>query len=796
MRTFLIVLTSLLSLSCWAQTTFQGRLIDENGEALPYATIEVFSKEDSSFVIGESSNIEGKFTLVVPDGKHWLRASFLSYDPYVIDPLESNQTRLDLGDMTLEISQLQLEEIVVSTDKSQVEFKLDKRVFNVGKDVRSVGGNASDILDNLPGITVDVEGEVALRGSENVRILINGKPSGMGSAQALRQLQASMIERVEVITNPSARYEAEGEVGIINIVLKKNQKKGINGSVDLTAGYPENFGLGLNLNYRRKAVNLFTNIGVRTRKSPGGGEAFQESFSDTTYSAFRTKRDHIRGSESANTQFGLDWFLPNNQTITTSVLYSISDGRNVTDITYKDVNEIGDIIGRTTREDDENEISHDLEGSLNYTRTFDKEKKHKWTIDLQYQLNDDTEKSEIQEISDRGIDLTQRVRNVEDQSNLLFQSDYVHPFGNERKFEAGVRASLRNVVNEFLVEERDANNEWTVFDQFNNEMQYEEGIYAAYLIYGDKPSSFGYQFGIRTEYSDITTSLAEDGTENPRSYLDWFPSAHFTYDLSEKDQVQLSYSRRISRPRFRHLLPFYGYSDNRSLWQGNPDLNPEYTNSFEIGYLKYLEKGSIMSSLYYRYRTDIIQRITEIDSNNISLAYPINLGFQNAYGLEIGLNYDPVKWLQVNWNINGFYMETRGQFEDENLDVDALSFTTRFTTKFRLPHDLDLQSTFDYRGPQDSPQGRRKAMYSWDLGVSKDVWNKKGTITLSVRDVLNSRRWQSITESDSFYRESEFQWRARSIVVGFNYLINQDRRKRGGRNGRTRDGGLDIDMGG
>ncbi|MDX1684846.1 MAG: TonB-dependent receptor [Saprospiraceae bacterium] len=799
MKLFSLTTLIFFSFTVSAQQLVTGKVLDPDGKPLPYANVILMTPIDSTWIDGTTTDDNGRFKINTKAERYLVEVSFLSFQKTVLGPFEFTKEPLVLNDIILESDNVTLDEVVVETEKSQVEFKLDKRVFNVGKDLDNLGGSASDILDNIPGITVDIEGGVSLRGSGNVRILINGQPSGLttGDNNALRQLQASMIEKIEVITNPSARYEAEGEVGIINIILKKNRKKGVNGSVDVNTGFPHNHGVGLNLNYRRNKLNLFTNVGGQYRLSPGQGSAEQYFFneSDNLERGLLTDREHDRSSLSGNLQLGADYNFNPKTSLTVSGIYSYGDELNITDILYTDLNESGTITAVTSREDRETEIDHDSEGRLNFTRQFDS-KEHKWTIDINYQLTDDTETSDFVELNEENeIIVEQRSQNEENEKMFIFQSDYVYPFSEDGKFETGIRASYREVENAYLVEQLGDNNEWNVYEDFNDAMIYAEGIYAGYLIFGNKIADFGFQLGLRAEYSDILTELKETDISNPRNYLDWFPSAHFSYDLNDENQIQLSYSRRISRPRFRHLLPFSTFSDIRRQRQGNPDLNPEYTSSIETGWLRYFESGSILTSIYYRYRTQLIQRIRQVE-DDITISIPVNLGTQNAMGLEVGFNYDLAEWLQSTLNINAYHAITKGQFEGQNFDVTAFSLNSRMNLKAKFRYDWDIQTSLDYRAPEEQPQGRRLAVYSWNIGASKDILNKKGTISINVRDVLNSRFWRWETEGMDFYEEGDFQWRARSVVIGFNYQINPENNRKG-RRGEYRDGnGTDIDMGG
>ena len=790
-----ILFSLLLSINALAQNTVivKGKVVDEASVAIPYANVAAYRTADSALVEGTATGELGLFELNLEPGNYYLRITFLTYDPKIIRNIDINTSEKDLGIIKLKENAVGLDEVIVTETKSQMQLQLDKKVYNVGSDLTDRGGNASDILDNVPSVTVDVEGNVSLRGSQNVRILINGKPSGLvgiSSTDALRQIPANMIERVEIITNPSARYEAEGEVGIINIILKKEQSKGVNGSINATAGYPEDFGVGVNLNWRRDVINLFTNIGLNYDKNPGGGFSEQTFFDNGVPIAFsESETERVRGGTSGFFQFGTDIFLNDFNTITASGLYETGAEDNYAEVVYRDFNAEGQLIGNSIRIDDEVETEHDIETALNYTRKF-KQKDRKWTIDLSYNLNDDTEKSDFRETNGSEV-IFQRSTNTEDQTNLLVQTDYIHPIGTDGKFEAGLKGTYRDIENDYTVEQLDSDNNWYVLPEFDDELAYQENISAAYIIYGNKMGKFSFQAGVRGEYSDITATLIKLDTSTHKEYFQLFPSAHITYEINELNQLQLSYSRRLSRPRFRYLLPFSNFSDSRVRWQGNPDLDPEFSNSFEFGYLRYLDKGSILTNLYYRHITGVIERVTLVNEVNEIEVFPINLSTANAFGVELSGNYDLTKWWTLTGSVNFYHQVTNGEFRGENLSSEATTATTRWTTRFKLPKQLNIQTSFDYRAPSNTTQGRRLAMYAWDAGVSKDIFKGKGTLTLSARDILNSRQRRMITETPEYYAESEFRWRSRSVILNFSYRINRQK-DRNRDNGAPRDEDMDF----
>ncbi|MCB0705763.1 MAG: TonB-dependent receptor [Saprospiraceae bacterium] len=759
----------------------RGEVQDQfSGEPLEFVAISVFREMDSLLLTGVISDVDGRFEIELQAGAYFLAFNFIGYQEQIVPGIEllDGEKERDLGIITLSEATTLLDEVEVVGERTQMELKLDKRVYNIGKDVSNTGGSASDVLDNLPSIQVDIEGNVSLRGSEGVRILIDGKPSGLlGGADALRQIPSDMIESVEVVTNPSARYEAEGEVGIINIILKKDKRKGFNGSFGLTTGWPENFGANYGLNFRRKSVNFFSNFGINYRDSPGGGTTYQRAEQDGEVLIFDSEQTRSRAGLNGNIQLGTDFFLNDRNTLTTSVLLKISDGQNDTKYIYRDLNEAGEVLQLTDRLTDEMERSYDFEGALNYRKTFEDEDRL-WTVDFKYILTDDTELSDYVQTSDTTETvLNQRSSNTEDEVNYFFQTDYAHPLWENSIAEMGARFSSRRIDNEFLVEEQNSLGDWNVYPGLDNYMIYTENILATYLIFGSDLGAFSYQLGVRAEYSDITTELVKTKEVNPREYLNFFPSVHLTYELDEANQLQLSYSRRINRPRFRHLLPFYSFGDNRNIFAGNPDLNPEFTQSFETGYLHFFDRGSFLTSLYYRYRTDIIERILIPTEDGGSLRLPINLATQHAFGLEGNVSYDFFPWWRNNVNFNFYRAITAGNYEGQDLSADAYTWSGRWNANFKLPGEVGLQMAFDYRAPTRNTQGKDLARYTLDAGVTRDILKGNGTLIFSVRDLFNTRRWNNITDVENFYREQTFQWRSRQFLLTFNYRLNRKKRE-------------------
>ena len=785
----------------------KGKVIDgTTGQPLDYATITILSQKDSSLITGGITDEKGMFTIETKMGKYFAQIDFLAFQTKTIEriPLGKGQLLADLGTISLDADSHTLGEIEVRAEKSQMQMSLDKRVFNVGKDLANTGASAEDILDNVPSVSVDVEGNVSLRGSGNVRILIDGKPSGLvgsDSGSGLRSLPSNLIDKVEVVTNPSARYEAEGSTGIINIVLKKDKKKGVNGSFDVTTGAPANYGVGVNMNFRREKVNFFVNYGLSYRKNNGGGSTYQERVTDDAILIQDQLRDHDRGGWANSIRFGTDYYINKYNTLTGSFLYRKNNEDNLSNILYKDFigsSDFNDLQEVTTRTDNELEDEKAIQYSLNYKKTFDK-KGQELTANFQFEEDSETESSDyVEQYFDRNnaplnrADLLQESNNAESEKQYLLQIDYVNPIGKDGKFELGLRSSIRDIRNDYEVNEFD-DNVWQPLLDFrgsplSNNFKYDEDIHALYAIFGDKKGKFSYQFGLRGEYSQVVTELVETNELNDRNYFNLFPSAFLNYEFSEQDAIQLSYSRRIQRPRFWYLNPFFTFSDARNQRTGNPNLDPELTHSIEMGHIKYFDKGTITSSAYYRYSEGTIARsIRTVLNDQQTLSRPENLKDEHAYGLEFTISYNPYKWWRLNSDLNFFRAITDGTNVQEGLTADTYTMRGRLTSRMTVAKKTDVQLRVSYRAPRVTTQGRSKAITSLDLSANRDVLRGKGTLTLSIRDIFNSRRYRSEIFLDNFFSDSEFQWRSRTATLTFNYRLNQQK-KRGGR-GRGNGGG-------
>ena len=802
----ILLLISFSGFSQMAKVTVSGKIYEKSTNTpLEYATVVLRNVDNSELVTGGVTDEKGNFTLDVIKGVYDISYEFISLKTVVIKG-KSIESNTNLGTVFLEPDVSQLQEVVLISEKSTVEFKLDKRVYNVGQDMIVKGGTISDVLDNVPSVTVDPDGTIALRGNENVKILIDGRPSGLAGiniADALKLLPADSVEKVEVITNPSARYDAEGGGGIINIVLRKGKGQGVNGSFIASIGDPETYGLSSNLNFRGEAFNVFSNFGYNYRTSRGNSINDSEYFDRTTgatTSFVDEKRNNERLSKGYNANFGIDLFLNKTSNWTHSLTFTQSKGEDPDNVIldYFDANKNPDF----TRNRFNDQLSKDfnIEYATNFTKQFEKED-HKLTFDIAISQNRDNENSIIydQIIGDPSSFFTEATFNDQTQQRNLFQADYVLPLGENGRFETGYRGSFQKNLTDFRIQPDNL---------YSNTLEYNENVNALYMQYGNKINKFSYFLGLRFEDSNIDVNSITSNNYNTKKYNNFFPTATLNYDITDESNISISYSKRINRPRGRFLNPFSSYSSNINIFQGNPDLDPTYTNAFEIGYLKRWRKVTLNSSAYVNLTDDSFQFIRKesglfVSGIPVILSTPINLSQESRMGFEFNATYNPYKWWRLNGNFNFFRNETKGDYNyvdylgdnvTQNFDNTTNTWFTRISSKITLPYKIDWQTNATYNAPQTTAQGKRLDMTSVNLAFSKDVLKDKGTIALNVSDVFNSRKRRGITDIDNLvYSYSEFQWRERQVTLSFTYRFNK--KKERDTNQRRDDGGGDEMMG-
>ncbi|WP_242204583.1 outer membrane beta-barrel family protein [Aestuariivivens insulae] len=775
-----------------------GTVIDnETRQPLEYATISLYSHKEEKIIDGTITDINGAFEIKVPKDIYDIKVEYISYKSYQLKN-QNIQSDLNLGMIALELDVAALDAVEVIAERTTVEIKLDKKIYNVGKDLTVSGGSVSDVLDNVPSVSVDAEGNVALRGNGNVRILINGKPSGLvglNSTEALRQLPAESIEKVEVITSPSARYEAEGTAGILNIILRRSKLQGLNGAVTVNAGHPNSAGVSANINYRTGDLNFFNTTSYNYRESIG------HWYNDVSYFDVNTpdlseKRNWEDTRKGFTTNAGVEWYVNDSASLTSAIVYSNNNNLNnsVNDIVQFD--KVNNTTSTSLRLDPEDEEGETIQYSLNFTKDF-KTDGHKFTFDFQFE---DSDENDYSLINSDGID-SDILTTYEDQENILLQTDYVLPIGEDSQFEMGYRGNFNNRVTDYIVELlNEDTGEFEVNAGLTNVFDFKQHIHAVYTQYGSKYGKFSYLLGLRLENTRTTLDQPTSGDFKKKNLTGLFPTVNLNYEISDDESITLGFNRRLSRPRGFMLNPFPSRSSLTNVFQGNPDLDPTYSGKFELGYLNRFGDFTLSSAIYYQHSKNVITFVSKETGEIVTIKDketpvvqrgPVNLATDDRYGLEMNLNYSPTRKWRINTDLNFFQLKRDGEFNGKDFGADNFTWSARLTNKLTLPGNIDWQTNMDYRAPSKDTQNNRKGRYAANLAFSKDFFKEKASLAFNIRDLLNSRRFQNEITTDSFTTLQDIQFRGgRTYNVSFTYRFNQ--KKKPERSGNFRGGDMEM----
>ena len=756
-----------------------GTVIDaETKTPLEFATVSLIKNDQ--LIDGIITDVNGSFSMAAETGNYKIRIEYISYKNYeTVITLDSD---MNLGVIPLEIDMESLGEVEIVAERSTVDLKLDKKVFNVGKDLLSQGGSLLQILENVPSVGVDLDGGVSLRGNANVTVLINGKPSVLVANNGLDQIPAQQIERIEVITNPSSRYQASGTSGIINIILKKQKQAGWSGSVSISNAVRADMNANASLNYKTDKLNVFSTLGYRFVDNV----ITQDVTQTNSNSVLNQSANTYRNSRNFTMYVGMDYAIDTSSTITASYYKVLRKHKNLSNYHYDYFDTASALDSTIVRNEVYKEPQDHNQLELSYVKNFSK-KDQSLTIDFQYDFWDDDENETFKTQNTAPIATPielSRTRDIESSKDYLLQVDYIHPIDEDSRFETGLRGETRIITSDYKAETYDGT-EWQIFNNIANELDYEETIAGLYAQYSGKLNKLTYQLGLRTEFTKIEISDKNSEFKDTKDYINWFPTTHLTYALTEKSNVQLSYSRRINRPSFWHLNPFGGLAQLNAQRQGNPDMDPALTHALELGFLTRIGKLRINPAVYYQDTKDPFQFVTERNEDDILITKPINIDSEQRIGLEVSMNYNPVKWLQLGGEFNYYSFQQRGAYNGLSFDFDDSAWFTRTNARVKLPQDWTFQSSFNYRGRNETAQTIRKANYSLDLALNKMFWNRQATVTFNVRNALNSREEFITRTGDSFVLNSHRQLLGPKYILSFTYRFNQSGNNRTRRPGQS-----------
>ncbi len=746
-----------------------GKVIEGNNkQPIEYATISILDKTSKRAITGTISAPDGTFSIKTQASNFYIEISFIGFITKTINDFNVINEKIDLQTMVLNEDPEALGEVVIRAEKSQTEFKLDKRVFNVGKDLSSTGASALEVLNNVPSVNVNIEGEISLRGSQGVQILINGKPSVLSGADnnALGTITADMIEKIEVITNPSAKYDAQGTSGIINIVIKKSEKKGLNGSATLNVGTPNSNSFGLSVNRRTEKFNFFSQLGFGLRTYPDERVSINRDL--TINNTVNSRGESEFDEKFRNILIGTDYHIDDNNVITLSGSYAYEKEEQRSE-SFFDVLDATNTIADSWRRDELTKAKNPkLRYELQYKRDFERHKDQDLLFSALGSSFRKDQSSDFNDVISQGNRQDTRQEALTDYKleDYTFKLDYTHPFLKTYTIEAGSQYAINNVSNDFSVSDL-ISGEWVNNPNLTNIFDFRQNVLAFYTTGAYEGEKWGVKLGVRIENTDVSTLLQTTNESNNRNYTDVFPSAHTSYKVSEDFSLQMGYSRRINRPSLWHLNPFSNIRNNFSISTGNPDLQPEYTDSYELTSIHKFDKLSLNFSIYNRYTRDAVERVVMFQ-NNVSISRPENVGTNNTTGIEFNGKYTPLSWLTINSDFNWNYFDRKGVFELTSFDFSGDRWSANLTSKFKLPADFDLEISGDYISEYETLQQVISDNLFMDFGIRKKIFKGKTILNLSIRDLFASRVDENITSQPDFFLLNSRK-RGRFITFGISY---------------------------
>ena len=694
------MLLFLMSSSAVAQTTFEitGSLIeDKTSQPIPYATVlvkDITTKQNITAVISDDG---GKFMVSTPKLNFYLEISFMGFETKTIIEFTANAGKVNIGTIKLVPDNQKLDEIVVTAEISKTIFKLDKRVFNVGKDLSTSGASALEVLNNVPSVNVNIEGDISLRGSAGVQILINGKPSVLTdqSSNALGTITADMIESIEVITNPSAKYEASGTAGILNIILKKEEKRGWNGSVSANTGIPDNHSLGLSINRRTDDFNFFAQMGAGYRSLPQNAENTNQNLINDEVILSHGKE--FRNETFFNITLGTDYHINALNVLTLSGNFAYEIEAQPSAYQFRVLDTTDALISSWSREENTAATNPKYQFELNYKKQFETNKEHSLQISALGSFFGKDQESKFINTLITGADIPNAQQTETDfqQADYTFKADYVNPLKEIYTIETGVQYVINDVGNDFEV--RDLVDEsYIINENLTNNFDWKQNVLGLYVTTAYEKDKFGVKLGLRVEQTDLKTLLTNTNERNAQNYTNVFPSFHSSYKISDNTSIQAGYSRRIFRPRLWDLNPFFNIRNNFNIREGNPNLQPEFTDSYELTSIYKIGKASFSSSLYYRYTTQVVERISTFE-DNVTFSTPENIGTNSSVGFEMNGKFSPNKWLTLTGDFNLNYFDRIGTFENQDFDFSGSQWSSRMGSKIGLPADIDIEFTGNYQ---------------------------------------------------------------------------------------------------
>lgn len=755
----------------------KGFVFDMSSEQpLEYATISVIKKRDNTIANGTITDESGFFKIKdMGFGKYQVKISFIGYKSKTIDGvmIRPDNNVADLGQITLEPTAETLSEVVVVADRPTMTYKIDKKIINVSQQHTSASGTAVEILENIPSVTVDIDGNVSLRGSTSFTVLINNKPTVLDASDALSQIPASSIENIEVITNPSAKYDPDGTSGIINIITKKNKLEGFNGIVNLNLGMYERYGGDFLINWRKERFNVYVGADFNNKNREGSIESENRTILNDTTSYLLSDGDFSRGRQSYNVRTGFDLTLNAKSSINFNARVGNMNRGGSTCADYQSYTSPATIneIYESDQVSDRGGLFYIFD--FGYNHKFMK-KGHEIVSLFNFSLRDFDEETFNELISDGGI-LTSGQRSLESgpRKHYTFQTDYTLPLRSKDKFEAGYKFRIED--SDQLAEMYHYNTFTEVYDymtDFRHDVTHDRSIHSIYSLYSGEIGNFGYQGGLRGEYTYRKITLVDENQSSIIDRWDIFPTIHMSYNLPKDQQTMASYTRRIKRPKGWYFEPFLTWTDAYNVRIGNPGILPEYIDSYEMSYLNKIGRNTFSAEVYYRITTNKIERIRNVYDENVYITTFENVGNDYSLGIELMLGVDVQKWWHIDLMGNIYDYRVEGELNGRDFSESSFNWNTRFNNTLRFGKTTRVQLNGMYNSPTITAQGERDGFLMANLAVRQSFLKNKLSATLQARDLFATMRHSSTYVGDDFYSYTYFVPKSPTVTLTLAFKIN------------------------
>ncbi|MEY8760540.1 TonB-dependent receptor domain-containing protein [Chryseobacterium tongliaoense] len=746
---FVVLITAQYCLAQGSEIT--GTVHEKPALPIPYVTVILKENQEKQIAVVITDS-KGMFRMEnIPAGNYNISYSLMGFKT-INQPVQvSSGVPVKVGTIILEPDAKLLEEVSMTSQRASVSLKLDKKVFEVGKDVLSQSGAVTDLLNMVPSVSVSPVGAVSLRGNTNVLVLIDGRRTGLTQGNALEQVPADQVERVEVITNPSSRFDAGGSAGIINIILKKNKKSGFSGQLRVVGGIPNETRLSPSLNYKSNKLNLFGTYGLRLSDYVGLYTMQQSTGLLDTPVYLNQRQDEDRHDDARLLYLGADYQINDHNTLTVAFLRNATNDHDKTSLNYLYSGKNGLIDSSLVRKGESWEKRSFNQLEANYTRTFERVGK-KFTVDLQYDFWNSSKDWNLATSKLLPVAVTLpaiRTNSAGGSKDFMIKTDMVQPLDSTSVLEFGLKAENRSVTSDFIAEQQnDAG--WKIIDQIDNHLLYKELIGSAYVQFSGKAGDFSYQAGLRGELTHIGIEDLKGSYTNDKNYNRLFPTLNVSYRFNEGTTLQGSYSKRINRPSLYMIYPFNELTDLSTRYVGNPDLNPSYADVFEIAFLRNWKTLTFNPSFYYQRNSGVIEDYTYRDANGLFISMPVNIDKETRQGFELSLLYNPVKWLQLNTELNLFHYAKQGAYQNQSFDFSGNTLTARLSAQLKLKNKLAFQTVYNLRGANATAQTRTNALHSIDFGCSKTFLKDKATVTFDVSNLFELRKSSSVTKGSDY----------------------------------------------